>query len=120
MNFSTKGTAEIYGGVVRDFSETGRLLEHTPNTSTGPFFFRACDVALAGSFYMLDMPFSFVADTLTLPLTIPAALARRDRPESPETTFKDIYSPTKMPILIPNLEAKAPSDADASKDAPRD
>jgi hypothetical protein len=104
---------------VRDFSETGRHLEHTPGSSSGPFL-RACDVVLAGWFYMLDMPFSFAADTLTHPVTIPAALTRRDRPESPETAFKNAHSPTKSPILIPNIEAKAPTDAEESKGSPRD
>jgi uncharacterized protein YceK len=115
MNFSDKGNGSIYGGVVRDFSETGRLLEHTPSSSSGPFL-RACDVALAGSFYTFDVPFSFVADTLTLPVTIPAALSRRDRPETQKNTYKDTYSP----ILIPNVDAAAPSEAEASKGAIRD
>ncbi len=118
VNLSDKGKGDIYGGVVRDFTEAGRLLEHTPSSSSGPFL-RACDAAVALTSYTLDVPFSFIGDTLTLPLTLPAALSRQGRPERPETTYKDTYSPTKTPLLIPNVDA-APTDAEASKGAPRD
>src|SRR6516162_8350333 len=50
----------------------------------------------------------------------PVSLTRQNWPESPESSSKGPYSPTKSPILIPNIEAKAPSDAEASKGAPRD
>jgi hypothetical protein len=118
-NLSPKGKGDIYGGVARDFTAAGRLLEHTPSTSSGPFF-RACDVALAGSFYTFDVPFSFIADTLTLPVTIPDSLMRQDRPESPKTSYKDTYSPTKSPILIPTVDATAPAETNATKGARRD
>jgi hypothetical protein len=119
VNFSDQGRGDIYGGVVRDFTEAGRLMEHTPGSANGPFR-RACDVALAASFYTLDVPFSFLADTLTLPVTVPAALTRQDHPQTPKATYKDVYSPTKMPVLIPNVDATPPEAGETSAGTPRD
>jgi uncharacterized protein YceK len=118
-NLSDLSRADIYGGVVRDFTETGRLLEHTPSSSSGPFL-RACDVVLAGSFYTLDVPFSLLADTLTLPITIPASLTKQDRPESPQASYRDAYSPPKMPVLIPDVDAAGQAGGGTSTGSPRD
>ena len=115
VNFSDQGRGDVYGGVVRDFTEAGRLLEHTPGSAAGPLR-RACDVALAASFYTLDVPFSFLADTLTLPVTLPSALTREDRPAAPKSSYKDSYSPSRMPVLIPNVDSSAPGAGDASSE----
>src|SRR5262249_28047112 len=105
----------IYGGVVRDFTETGRLLEDTPGSAASPVK-RMGDVALAASFYTLDLPLSLVADTVTLPVTIPVSLTRQDRPDT-KASYKDAYSPSKMPVLIPDVDTSSSADGETSPGA---
>jgi hypothetical protein len=77
-NLSDSRTAEVYGGIARDVSAVGRLFEDTP-AGDAKAAARIGGVALAASYYALDLPLSLAADTLTLPITVPSTLTRQTR-----------------------------------------
>jgi uncharacterized protein YceK len=72
-NMAGGPSARVYGGVRQDVKDTAQ--------STGAVF-RAQDAAAfstaigTGAVRVLDVPFSVVADTVTLPVTVPAAVRR--------------------------------------------
>ena len=72
-NMAGGPSARVYGGVRQDVKDAAQ--------ATGTAF-RASDAAMfsnsvaLGTAHVLDMPFSAVADTVTLPVTVPAAVRR--------------------------------------------
>ncbi len=64
----------IYGGVAADSEEFWGLVK------LGPVSHPLYPLQLFGSF--IDIPFSAVGDTLTLPVTIPTTVARRKAPSA--------------------------------------
>jgi uncharacterized protein YceK len=80
------GEPRIYGGVMQDFQVAKEKLAQVANPSesgkpaSSPVW-NLTSSALA----LVDMPLSLLADTLTLPLTIPAALDARDDPDPPNS-----------------------------------
>ncbi len=101
---------EIYGGVKQDVQNgSGHLAEafYGPCPSFSPYptspnsgpnllgksFCAGCGVCMLA----LDLPVSFVADTLTLPVTIPAALSKTKEPRKRKRSSAQARTAVTLP-----------------------
>lgn len=81
-NLSDPKQTRPFGGVLRDANASAWLVNEASEASKKP----AAEVAglvLAVPVVTVDLPLSFVADTVTLPLTIPMSVLRQGQPEMP-------------------------------------
>jgi uncharacterized protein YceK len=89
MSVSIGPRRAIFGGVALDLAVAGRSLRNLPQHP------RAAAVFLPAA--VIDLPFSAIGDTLTLPMTIPATLdrgiARRDVPNESRNPFENEPEP---------------------------
>lgn len=128
-NWQGRAPLTVYGGVKEDIvSGTDHLHEafggpcpsfsavtHMPSTAEQVMmrsFCAGCGVCMLA----LDMPISIVADTLTLPITIPATLARKpkDHPRKRKAAPAQASAPTppkppSLPPPPPKMTTAAPS-----------
>ncbi len=74
-NFSGKGwdNTHIYGGVVRDVKSAEEWIEAKPITKDTELQ-QGIGTVVGTGLIVLDVPLSAIGDTLTLPITIPAAI----------------------------------------------
>jgi uncharacterized protein YceK len=75
------GSMKMYGGVQRDLDivhDCTTNPDHPKDNAEAICFAAAATVAA------VDLPFSVVADTLTLPITIPVALVTQGRTDKPQ------------------------------------
>ena len=73
---ATHSSPQIYGGLRTDVKQAAQSTRDVFRAKNGGEF----DTALGSSaFCVLDAPLSAVADTVTLPLTVPQCLANRSR-----------------------------------------
>ena len=74
-NFSGKGwdNTHIYGGVVRNVKSAEEWIEAKPITKDTELQ-QGIGTVVGTGLIVLDVPLSAIGDTLTLPITIPAAI----------------------------------------------
>jgi uncharacterized protein YceK len=71
--------AQIYGGVRRDVKSAGQFV--ADNWTSESDFQQDVGTVVGVGLISLDVPFSFIGDTLTLPITIPAAIIGGPAPQ---------------------------------------
>ncbi len=76
-NLGDRDRREVYGGTRLDAELVSKFLVPDDQASRAKGLEPPVAVA-AGCYGLVDMPFSAVADTLLLPVTVPASLHRRD------------------------------------------
>jgi len=100
------GERQIYGGVAGSCRGVGNGLRHLtePDPITPPFWRplgRTIDLGLVAA-CVVDVPLSLVGDTLTLPVTVPAAIDRAlNEYYGPGG---EGYAPPPKPITLPDTE----------------
>jgi uncharacterized protein YceK len=90
-NLSDPNHTKPFGGVIRDANASGWLLSEASEASKKPAAEKA-GLVLAAPIVTVDLPLSLVADTVTLPITIPVALMRQGQPQPPPNS--DPITPT--------------------------
>jgi uncharacterized protein YceK len=108
--------ALIYGGVRRDIQTTSNWIDHSwtwgPNLDIQQDVGTVVGVALVG----IDMPLSAIGDTLTLPITIPAAIwAGNSNPSSISNKIQGATPPAKTPAPTPQTPPQEPSSNNRSR-----
>src|SRR5271166_5898024 len=77
---------EVYGGVSLDTHVAASWIaapfveEHPPNSALEMTLETVCKTSVGAWVLAVDLPLSVVGDTLTLPVTIPAALQKPNKP----------------------------------------
>lgn len=78
-NLTDPSRTKPYGGVLRDSEASGWLMNQFADAPTKPAA-ETAGLVLAVPIISLDVPLSLVADTVTLPITIPVSLFRQGQP----------------------------------------
>ena len=81
----------IYGGVALDLAVAGRSIRNLPQHP------RAAAVFLPAA--VIDLPFSAIGDTLTLPMTIPATFDRGVAQQDPRDGSRDFLTNEPEPLI---------------------
>ena len=110
--------ALIYGGVRRDIQTTSNWIDHSwtwiPNLDIQQDVGTVVGVALVG----IDMPLSAIGDTLTLPITIPAAIwAGNSNQTSVSNKNQGAPAPAKPSAPAPQSTPQEPSSNNLSRSA---
>ena len=100
-NLADPSRTRPFGGVIRDSAASGWLMNEFSEAPSKPAAENA-GLALAVPFVTIDLPLSLVADTVTLPITIPVALMRQGPPEPSQNP-----GPTKPTAPSGNENASA-------------
>jgi uncharacterized protein YceK len=79
-NLADPGRTKPFGGVIRDREASGWLIDEVSEASKKSAAEKA-GLVLAAPIVTIDLPLSLVADTVTLPITLPVALMRQGQPE---------------------------------------
>ena len=79
-NLADPSRTKPFGGVMRDGEASSWLMNEFSEASKKPVVEKA-GLVVAAPIVTIDLPLSLVADTVTLPLTIPVALLRQEQPE---------------------------------------
>ncbi|HEY7312286.1 MAG TPA: YceK/YidQ family lipoprotein [Gemmataceae bacterium] len=79
-NLTDPSRTKPFGGVMRDGEASSWLMNEFSEASKKPTVEKA-GLVLAAPIVTVDLPLSLVADTVTLPITIPIALMRQQQPE---------------------------------------
>jgi uncharacterized protein YceK len=113
-NLADPGRTKPFGGVIRDSEASGWLMNEVSEASKKPAAEKA-GLVLAAPIVTIDLPLSLVADTVTLPITIPVALMRQGQPEpSPDsgpmkpTTPSENENVSAGPAAVSNFVPCAP------------
>jgi uncharacterized protein YceK len=111
-NAAALGVKGVYGGVGLDARAATAMLAGVFSTEAQPqesllvsAMDAPCKVGIATWLLAVDLPLSAVADTLTLPMTVPATLKNKGQADPP-------------PKPAPNKDADEGYDVDAPDDPP--
>lgn len=86
----------IYGGTILDGSEGWRATKELIDPGDSPDYTCTQDVAIM-IFASIDTPLSFIADTFTLPITVPRTICRWLKPNKPSADPHSL-PPTAPPV----------------------
>jgi uncharacterized protein YceK len=82
------GEREVYGGLVASANEAGQAARQVARLGSVD---DVVGCALLGAYWAaVDVPLSVVGDTLTLPLTIPATLRKREAEEAGAQALQEL------------------------------
>jgi uncharacterized protein YceK len=92
-NLTDPSKTKPFGGVLRDSEASGWLMNQFSDAPKKPAA-ETAGLVLAVPIISIDLPLSLVADTVTLPITIPVSLFRQGQPQPSPTQAPGPMTPT--------------------------